>query len=86
MDTIDQPTPAPVDLDLGLDLAPPRCECEHGEAAEQCAAAAVWVVTVVCTEPGCTDPAGMYLLCQECRTTWRERARRDDVGLRVRRL
>jgi len=64
-----------------------ECECEHDPGPTMCTAAAVFAVTIVCSDPGCEGAVGVCLLCPDCVTTWRRRCAEPGApDLRIRRL
>lgn len=62
---------------------PPDCECRHDEGRRPCRTRAQVRVTVVCRAEGCDCAAAVYLLCRDCLSVWRRKARRQRVRLRV---
>ena len=62
----------------------PACECVHDGDGTLCPAAAEVRVIVVCSDPGCDNAVGVYLLCRECLDVWEEQwVRTGELRLRV---
>jgi hypothetical protein len=76
------------DLAGSLTADRPRCECQHNDPGRigRCPERAGVRVTLVCAVDGCSDAAGVYLLCRPCLSSWQRNAGAKGLKVRVRAL